>query len=110
MRHNRCSSSLLDTSSAFGLLEAIDDDFHETEEYRCGAFNPLLRLSSFLLRISRFYRAETTALAGEARLRIVRIGKPNVAKEIQSHGNWGCNKSICDNNLPVVDPSDEICE
>lgn len=40
--------------------------------------NPLLRLSSFLLRISGFYRAETTALVGEpgllgiARLRNVR--------------------------------------
>lgn len=67
--------------------------------------NSLLRLLSFLLRISGFYRAETTALVGElgllgdARLRNVRTGKPNVAKEIQSHDNRSCN-SICDNNLP----------
>ena len=101
MRHIRSSPSLLDGSSAFGLLEAIDDDFNETE-HPCGVSNPLLRLLSFLLRISGFYRAETkeSGLLEDVRLRNVRTGKPNVAKEIQLHDNWGCNKIICDTNLP----------
>ena len=62
----------------------------------------LLRLLSFLLRISGFYRAETkeSGLLEDVRLRNVRTGKPNVAKEIQLHDNWGCNKIICDTNLP----------
>ena len=82
MRHIRCSPSLLDGSSAFGLLEAIDDDFNETEEHPCGASNPLLRLLSFLLRISGFYRAETkeSGLLGDVRLRNVRTGKPMLQK------------------------------
>jgi hypothetical protein len=89
MRHIRCSPSLLDGSSAFGLLEAIDDDFSETEEHPCGASNPLLRLLSFLLRISGFCRAETeeSGLLGDVRLRNVRTGKPNSAKDIQLHDN-----------------------